>query len=173
MSVFRWPQSDTDYTWWSNEQEPDPGGKSVKFTTVSRRFASISLDWGLPLILSLLIHNEFIEFMIMVGMWANSIVLQGVSGQSLGKRAMGIKLAYVPESMKETGWTFIVPGVTRCAIRYVLHILDVVCFIGFIKALLNPYGRSFADAIVRTVVIEADQFDLMTMQEYRRAARHG
>jgi uncharacterized RDD family membrane protein YckC len=175
MSMFRWPEDDgihLDPTYWGNEQEPAPGDNNVQFTSASRRFGAICLDWLLPCAAVWVIGNE-IGDLVLLTMLGNSIFYQGMTGHSLGKQALGLRLAYVPERKDQTTWTFLMPGVARCGLRYVLHILDVICFIGFFKCLMNPWGRSFADALCSTVVIQDDKVQLMSMAEYRSGVSSG
>lgn len=167
MTSFQWPhnEDDRDLTEWNNSQEPDPGDTNVRFTTIPRRATAICIDWMLPYLAMIIIGNDIFSTIAELAMMANSIVLQGMTGQSLGKMAVGLKLAYVPEKMSKRKWTFITPGVGRCALRYVLHILDLICLVGFFKALINPWGRSFADALTSCVVICDDRIELMSRDE--------
>lgn len=166
MSNFRWPAVDTDGSYWNNEHEPAPGDNAVKFTSATRRFFAMALDWILPFVAIWLIHGEIGDF-ILIAMWVNSIWLQGRTGQSVGKMAVGIRLAYVPEGMDATTWTFLVPGITRCALRYLAHVVDWMAF-GYVKALINPYGRSWADALTHCVVVQDNQ---LTTREEATAVR--
>lgn len=173
MNNFHWPAPDTDGSYWDNSHEGDPGENKVKFTSMSRRAAAILIDWVLPFVALLVIGNGLVSDVILVAMLGNGIWYQGTTGHSLGKQALGLRLAYVPEKKDETTWTFITPGVARCALRYVLHILDLICFIGLIKAIINPWGRSFADVLTSCVVINDSRITLMSKDEYRSGVRSG
>jgi uncharacterized RDD family membrane protein YckC len=72
----------------------------------------------------------------------------GGQGQSLGKRAMGIKLIG-----EETGQPI---GTLMALVRDICHALDsLACYIGWLFPLWDAKRQTFADKIMRTVVIPA------------------
>jgi uncharacterized RDD family membrane protein YckC len=97
---------------------------------------------------------------------ANLIVYQGMTAHSVGKQMFGLRLAYVPDDTRSPRWHFLECGVARCALRFVLHFFDMILFIGILRALWNPYGKSWADSICHTVVIWDDSVRLLTKQEW-------
>jgi uncharacterized RDD family membrane protein YckC len=78
------------------------------------------------------------------GIW-NSGYLQGTTGRSMGRWMTGTKLVSI-----ETGQPV---GFGRALTRQVCHVLDVG--IGFLRPLWNGKRQTFADKLVRTVVVHA------------------
>jgi uncharacterized RDD family membrane protein YckC len=71
---------------------------------------------------------------------------QGKTGQSWGKKALGLRLV-----KEETGQPI---GVGLAFGRDLLHILDAIpCYIGYLWPLWDQKRQTFADKIVRTLVI--------------------
>ncbi|MFJ7215267.1 RDD family protein [Amycolatopsis sp. NPDC098790] len=83
--------------------------------------------------------------------WAvyNRWIQQGNTGQSLGKRILGIKLI-----SEQTGQPV---GAGSAFLRDLCHIADgAACYIGFLWPLWDDKSQTFADKIVSTVVVQAD-----------------
>ncbi|RJQ86666.1 RDD family protein [Amycolatopsis panacis] len=73
----------------------------------------------------------------------------GTTGQSLGKRVVGIKL------VSEVTGQPIGPGMAF--VRDLTHVFDgFFCFVGFLWPLWDERAQTFADKIIRTVVLPAD-----------------
>ena len=100
---------------------------------------------------------------------------QGTTGKSAGKKLFGLTLCYVPNDTRDDTWYFVLPGVTRCALRYVCHVFDMIFFIGLFRPLWNPHGRTYADSIASTSVIWDDRVRIWTAAEAAldRRTRHG
>ena len=122
------------------------------------RLASGAIDY-LPLWLIYdffgMVHAAVLGFMIATAAGlANSVYMQGTTGQSLGKRIVGTRLV----SAVETGpWTFafVYPGPGRCFGRQLAHGLDsLVFYIGFIRPLWQREHKTWADSIAKTVVLD-------------------
>ena len=77
----------------------------------------------------------------------NQIIRQGRTGQSLGKQWVGIRLVHESSGLPLGGWlTF---G------RALLHILDALpCYLGFLWPLWDAKRQTFADEIVKSVVLK-------------------
>jgi uncharacterized RDD family membrane protein YckC len=76
----------------------------------------------------------------------NVIIWQGRTGHSLGKRAIGARLVSI-ESGRPLG-----AGVT--AVRQLCHILNAFpCYLGYLWPLWDARSQTFADKIVRSVVV--------------------
>ena len=92
----------------------------------------------------------------------NSGVLQGLTGQSIGKKVLGMQLVrgiIDPDGDKlivRPGWPW---GVARLA----LHTLDALpCYIGFLAPLWTWRRQTFADMIANTAVLkEPEPINLM------------
>lgn len=84
----------------------------------------------------------------------NSCVEQGRSGQSVGKRVLGIQL--VRPVMRRTGRFATYPGVGRSLYRLFAHVLDVPFLplsIGGLRPLWHWHRQTFADTAAHTVVL--------------------
>jgi len=78
----------------------------------------------------------------------NICLKQGKTGQSIGKGILGIKLIG-----EQTGQPI---GGLMCFVRQLLHILDALpCMIGYLWPLWDDKRQTFADKILKTVVIQA------------------
>jgi uncharacterized RDD family membrane protein YckC len=75
----------------------------------------------------------------------NQIVIQGNSGQSIGKKQIGIKLI-----SQQTGQPL---GPLMTSVRQIAHLLDWICLIGYLWPLRDEKKQTFADKIVKSIVI--------------------
>ena len=77
----------------------------------------------------------------------NQIIVQGNTGQSIGKTQVGIKL------ISQRSGQPLGPGLTL--VRQLVHVLDGLFFVGYLWPLRDPKKQTFADKIVGSVVIGA------------------
>jgi uncharacterized RDD family membrane protein YckC len=104
----------------------------------------------------------------------NNGYMQGITGQSLGKRLVGTRLV----SAVETGpweFAFVYPGVGRCLGRQLAHFFDSVAFyIGFIRPLWQREHKTWADSIAKTVVLDrsAVGFEIRERQQGEQTTRN-
>jgi uncharacterized RDD family membrane protein YckC len=78
----------------------------------------------------------------------NRWYLGGTTGQSLGKKALNIRLV-----SEETGQPI---GMLMAFARDICHFVDsIICYIGFLFPLWDAKRQTLADKIVKTVVIPA------------------
>ena len=77
----------------------------------------------------------------------NFIVVQGRTGQSWGKKRNGIRIVH-----QDTGQTL---TLGNNFLRELCHYLDGVAYIGYLWPLWDPMRQTFADKIMRTVVVKA------------------
>jgi uncharacterized RDD family membrane protein YckC len=76
----------------------------------------------------------------------NQIVLQGQTGQSIGKKQVGVKILAEPTGQ--------VIGPLMTFVRQLAHIVDAIpCYIGFFWPLWDEKKQTFADKIMSTVVV--------------------
>ncbi len=75
------------------------------------------------------------------------LVVQGQTGQTIGKKTIGIKLLKM-----ETGQP-VGPGLSIA--RQIVHVVDSFCFIGYLWPLWDEKRQTFADKILTTVVVKA------------------
>ncbi|GAA1396510.1 RDD family protein [Luteococcus peritonei] len=71
----------------------------------------------------------------------------GRTGQSVGKSVLGIKLL---DEM--TGQPI---GAGKAFLRDICHVLDNICYIGYLWPLWDAKRQTFADKIMKTVVVDA------------------
>jgi uncharacterized RDD family membrane protein YckC len=83
--------------------------------------------------------------MIAIVLW-NRVFRQGRTGQSVGKRVMGIRLVeeYTGQPM----------GAGMCFVREIAHTLDGFFYLGYLWPLWDPKRQTFADKILNTVVVQ-------------------
>ena len=83
---------------------------------------------------------------IAIQLW-NRVFRMGRTGQSLGKRVMGIRLVeeYSGQPM----------GAGMCFVREIAHALDGFFYLGYLWPLWDPKRQTFADKILSTVVVQA------------------
>ena len=77
----------------------------------------------------------------------NRWIVAGRTGQSLGKRVTKIKLVSEP-----TGQPI---GAVNAFLRDLVHILDGIAYVGYLWPLWDDKRQTFADKIMRTVVVNA------------------
>jgi len=90
-----------------------------------------------------------------IGYWVlNRVMLAGKTGQSLGKRVIGLKL--IGEASGQP------IGAGNALVRDIAHILDGICFIGYLWPNWDAKRQTFADKIMTTIVIPGDKQDVAT-----------
>jgi hypothetical protein len=86
---------------------------------------------------------------------ANSVVLQGLRGQSLGKRIVGTKLGRPVQ--QGLGMVMVYPGIWACVKRLLVNVLVSVFIITALIPLLGPlhdwFRRTIGDRAAKTVVL--------------------
>lgn len=86
---------------------------------------------------------------VLVGAWLAMLVLQGLTGQTPGRRVLGIEVVRAPVGGPVGGR----PGVLRSVARYCAHLLDAIALIGYLRPIFHHERRTFADSMVGTVVL--------------------
>lgn len=81
-----------------------------------------------------------------INIW-NRWFKQGTTGQSIGKQVLGLKL------LREADGQPI--GPLMAFVRDICHILDGICFIGYLFPLWDAKRQTFADKIISTLVVKA------------------
>ncbi len=120
-----------------------------------KRAQAAAIDWFGPAVV-VAILNAILPLAIGMLLWLAALGwvlynawLQGERGQSIGKQQAGITLV-----SQETG-RFIGGGMGIA--RYFVHILDSIpCYVGFLWPLWDPMRQTFADKIVKTVVVDGN-----------------
>ncbi len=80
-----------------------------------------------------------------IGYWIYLGNMEGVGGQTPGKKVMGLRLVDASGGLIGGG-----AGIGR----KFLHILDGICFIGFLLPLVDANRQTFADKLMTTFVVE-------------------
>ena len=93
-----------------------------------------------PPLLALALYAAATVFLI----W-NIVFRQGRTGQTIGKQQLKIRL--VRDSDRQP------IGSLRAFLRQLAHFFDGLCYIGYLWPLWDPKRQTFADKIMRTVVI--------------------
>jgi len=118
-----------------------------------QRVGAYLIDVGPIIILELIFIKIFIAYFLIllasIG-WTiyNRWYQGGTTGQSLGKKALNLRLV-----SEETGQPI---GMLMAFVRDICHIIDsVICYVGFLFPLWDATRQTIADKIVKTVVIPA------------------
>jgi uncharacterized RDD family membrane protein YckC len=87
-------------------------------------------------------------YLIALGIWVyNRLIQQGQTGQSWGKKALGLKLISA-----DTGQNV---GVGKAFLRELTHLLDSLpCYLGYLWPLWDEKKQTFADKINNTYVVK-------------------
>lgn len=108
--------------------------------------------YGLGLLLGAAIGGNGGSALVVLGYLAGfafaiwNLVRQGRTGQTLGKQALGTRL------LREQDGQVVGPGLSIG--RNFLHIVDAIpCYLGFLWPIWDGKRQTFADKIVKTVVI--------------------
>lgn len=121
---------------------PDSGGYSSTssdyYEPATQGNTGLMVAGGLVFLLGLVA-------MIGLQLW-NRVFTMGRTGQSIGKKVMGIKLVD-----ERTGQPM---GAGMCFVRELAHILDGAVYIGYLWPLWDKKRQTFADMILSTVVVE-------------------
>jgi uncharacterized RDD family membrane protein YckC len=96
---------------------------------------------ALPLILMIISGLLYIG----VFVW-NVCIRQGRTGATVGKSVLAIRLVNSDLQPIGAGWAFL---------RYLLHTLDSICYIGYLWPIWDSQKQTFADKIMGTYVIQA------------------
>jgi uncharacterized RDD family membrane protein YckC len=141
----------------------------AKLASWPMRLASGAIDY-VPLVVIYdffgMVHAAVLGFVIATAAGlANSVYMQGTTGQSLGKRIVGTRLVSAVETGPWT-FTFVYPGVGRCFGRHLAHFVDMmVCYIGFIRPLWQREHKTWADSIAKTVVLDRRSASVYEIRE--------
>jgi len=74
------------------------------------------------------------------------VVMQGYFGVTPGKIVMGIAVVHEVDARPV--------GLVQTTVRWLLHILDSILLIGYLRPLWNDQRKTFADSIMATVVLD-------------------
>ncbi|MFI9273812.1 RDD family protein [Kitasatospora sp. NPDC052896] len=88
-------------------------------------------------------------YVIFGGWWLWQWALRGRTGQTLGQQLVGVRVVDA-----ETGQPI---GPARSVLRSLAHVMDVLPIgLGLVRPVWSRYRQTWADTVMRTVVIEVD-----------------
>ncbi len=118
---------------------------SAETTTNADGTTTTSMDGGgASLILILIGVLTSLAFFV----W-NTCMKQGRTGYSIGKGVLGMKLI-----SEKTGQPI---GAGMAFVRYLCHIVDSICYIGYLWPLWDSKRQTFSDKIMSTIVVNEPQ----------------
>lgn len=114
---------------------------STKINPDGSKSTTYSGSVAVPTILILIGAVTGIAFFV----W-NICIRQGRTGATIGKSVLAIRLVNSDLQPIGAGWAFL---------RYLLHILDGICYLGYLWPIWDDRKQTFADKIMNTFVIQA------------------
>jgi hypothetical protein len=124
------------------------------------RLVSAAIDYS-PFILAVLWDSQSMAFLALIFAVGNSVIYQGMTGHSLGKKLLGMKLGRpMKPHLQAADYELILayPGVIRCAFRFAINLFFCITPVGIVimivLMLLGYYHRSLGDRFVKTIVIK-------------------
>ncbi|QCB92723.1 RDD family protein [Cellulomonas shaoxiangyii] len=87
---------------------------------------------------------------VLVGAWLLLLALQGLTGQTPGRRVLDIAVVRAPADGGPVGGP---PGVLRSILRFFAHLLDAILLVGYLRPLWQRERGTFADSLTGTVVV--------------------
>jgi uncharacterized RDD family membrane protein YckC len=131
---------------------PVPGGMP-ELANWGQRFGGWVLEYLLPSIVIGLIFQVMLDSQVLSNIVSLIYVLgflawqEGTTGQSWGKKIVGIRLLREQDG-QVMGWPM-------AAVRKIVHIVDALpCLLGYFWPLWDKKRQTFADKILKTVVVK-------------------
>lgn len=146
------------------------GARMVHFAPNRMRYAAGVVDWVVPFLVEWILFQGHLQLLLLVYYVGNSVVLQGRTGQSVGKKVCGdIVLAHVIHDEADDFWSwYTYPGMGRCAWRFVCHAFDLIALWGFlIRPLYNGRNRTYADTFASTSVYKQHNLNMWKAEDAR------
>jgi uncharacterized RDD family membrane protein YckC len=110
------------------------------------------IDWApVGIVNAIFFQVDFINFLLgLAGLayWAYIGHMEGVTGQTPGKAMMGTRLVNENGEVIGSG-----PGIGR----KFAHILDFICFLGFLLPLVDAKRQTIADKLLQTYVVTGSE----------------
>jgi uncharacterized RDD family membrane protein YckC len=131
----------------------NPAASPAAYANWGQRVAAYLIDYVPIIVLELIgviVHNLAFSLLVLlasIGWWIyNRCIQAGRTGQSLGKKTLRLRLLG-----EKTGEPI---GAGMAFARDICHILDsLACYIGWLFPIWDAKRQTFADKIVKTVVI--------------------
>ncbi|MGR6972241.1 RDD family protein [Streptomyces cynarae] len=134
-----------------------PGyGLQPSYANWGQRFLGTLVDglvFAVPYLLILLGRNTpalmVIGFLIIVGIGIWQLIMEGRTGQTLGKKALGIRLVREIDGQPL--------GVGMAFVRRLAHFLDsLACYLGWLWPAWDAKRQTFADKVCSSIVIRSN-----------------
>lgn len=158
---------------WSRESEPGPGRQADeagwfaghRLASWPFRVAAGLVDYGLFFFLPWgVLHGTQAAWVVAIAltMW-NSGYMAAHTGQSLGKKMVGIRMVWCRRG--RDGGLYVVPVPVGIGfLRVALHVLDYsCCLIGFFLPLINRSSGTLADYVTRTLCFRDERLPEATL----------
>jgi len=121
-----------------------PAGTPSNLADWGTRVIGAVIDWLPVIIISIVTYRVPYFGLLSAGYLAYLGHLEGVSGQTPGKAMQGTRLVNENGELLGSG-----AGIGR---KFV-HILDAICFIGYLLPLVDTKRQTFADKIMNSYVV--------------------
>ena len=154
----------------------DPPGMvgGARLATWTQRMGAAVIDYGVPAYVWPNVAVGIFGLSLNAALWglfaiyvANSVIIpaRNRQGQSIGKRLLGLKVAYAVRA--SDGLNYLVPASAgRLFVRLVFHTID--CFIlPALRPMWHRHRRTFADSWAGTIVIHAADAQLVSVSGVR------
>ena len=169
-SFFAGSQQPMPATYWGTQSQQ---GADVAYAGFWVRFAGGLIDYGVPAIpwvgavyaTNSSILATFGSFIFFGCILANNIILQGRTGQSIGKRILGLRLCYIVGRSSDPVVYYQECSLARTFVRQICHYLDCIFILGWLLPMWNRNRRTFADMCARTVVVYDTGFQVWTKEQ--------
>jgi uncharacterized RDD family membrane protein YckC len=136
---------------------PQPGyGVQPAYANWGQRFLGTLVDglvFAVPYLLIILGRNTpalmVIGFLAIVGVGIWQLIMEGRTGQTLGKKALGIRLVREIDGQPL--------GVGMAFVRRLAHFLDsLACYLGWLWPAWDAKRQTFADKVCSSIVIRSN-----------------
>jgi uncharacterized RDD family membrane protein YckC len=138
--------------------QPSATGGAAAYANWGQRFGGYLLDsfmagvpTGIIEGIARATHSSALLFfaaVVFIGIWLFNIYREGTTGQSIGKGALNIRLVREADGQPI--------GFGMAILRKICHFLDAIpCYLGFLWPAWDAKKQTFADKIVKTIVIKS------------------
>lgn len=100
----------------------------------------------------------WIGYLVLSVAWLYFGFMEGEGGQSPGKRLTGLKVVKMDGNVLGGGMGIV---------RKIAHILDSICFVGYLWPLWDPMKQTFADKVISTVVVKDQEKRAFSLEVFK------
>jgi uncharacterized RDD family membrane protein YckC len=147
----RWDDPGADGTGAPGTVDEEQATKQAELAHWGLRFVAFLIDFVVPFVLAGILFRVWapagvVAYVVVAAFVVWDLVVQGITGQTVGKRLVGTCLVRSDDGEVVGPWLSI--------LRYFGHILDVLpLYLGFLWPLWDAKRQTFSDKMCRTVVI--------------------